>query len=1243
MDTYFIGVYMKNGRKSILSVSIMFFLLASILPLATIISTRSSTIEASGNSKHTKVLSVPKSEPYPTLLDGIRNVLLNPQLVAINGTVVSVTPEHVTSSLNGNFTIAVVISNVSNLYGFEIQLHWNPAVLEYVSHVATTPVETYPNGVLHDPVIRFKNEVNASTGTYWIAFTSISAPSFNGTGTAFEMTFRVVGYGGCLLEIYSCKLASYNAKPIAHSILNGYFATSMSTLPTDMPVVFVDPINETADVGDSIAISVKVFNLSGNFRVTNEEWVLGEPLPPPGGRYNYSLGYLYAFELQLSWDPTILEYANHTVKVPIETYPEGILHEPIIDAVDSVDPIAGTYRLAQSSQYPAQTFNAPNANATVFTMIFNVKKQGKCTLNLTNVDLATDVIGLINPYIPPMQEIPHWTVNGGFQTSELLMRIESVEAGALVAGRFCDPAIQGEDVAFKITMKNDGLITDTYNLSIYDETVLLTEWENQQLNPDETKTFTYTTGAPGLGVHTITAEATILHGIEVRTDAISRNFTVVGTPILQVSGPSSATGGQTVGFSALGSFHNDPNGEILNYTWTLWGPGETLPRNTKTGVNIAFSFPLNPKEGNWTVMLVVKDNFGITAMPPPGTILSPTSELLRPATAPYRIIVPLEVARAEHELVVSAVIPDVFKPEQSVWLNTTVYNKGLSDETNVELQLLINGGAAASKIIPKLKAGTSDTLSYSWCPTIEGTYNITAYAVPVLGENDTANNKITSFVRVIAPIIGPEEGQYANYLATAYNNTDELPGVMRWNFTYLQYVTPYLMNVTMWQSSGDYSYTQWMFVNVLTREMSDGYYPPMGNYYFGWIETNITVGSTVRLLDTYGTVKGSQLVEAAGTYVDCWVVEMLIYSGYYNYNYTMWYDRATGLWLGMRYCNPYYPDQYAILLLVDTNIPIGGALRIETDKPMYTRLELATITATYVIGNTPIENATITLQVDYPNGTLYFVWTVTTDANGTASLVFFIEENSPYGTYTLDATAYKLGLDPRTAQTTFIVGHLEPNIEMWFEGSDITLIEHETTILVHVKNTGNGTAYNVTTTLNIPSSLTIISANTTFSGTLNPEHGVVLITIVTASAPSRHLLTASTTYSKADGTLTPTVYTEKVIVFAYHEEYPVDLTGMTITATLEQITVNLTIANYGDSPIQITLIASAQHVSSKLMLRSAHQTITIDPNETVTVSLSIVIPSTAPSGEYIVQGILATQLPSQDGFTLVRKQEAVTI
>jgi len=595
----------------------------------------------------------------------------------------------------------------------------------------------------------------------------------------------------------------------------------------------------------------------------------------------------------------------------------------------------------------------------------------------------------------------------------------------------------------------------------------------------------------------------------------------------------------------------------------------------------------------------------------------------------------------EHELTVELEAPKFVKLRETTILNATIYNHGICDEANVELKILINNTVVDSVLIPQIPSESSYTFSYSWTPDTEGTYNITAYTPPVPGEKITTNNVVTTEVIIMRPLISPEEGQYANYLFTSYSNSVNPLEWAKYNVTYAQYVSPSIINITIWQQSSDsYTYNSWLLVNVLTREIVGGgpYSPPLG-YYFGWIETNVTTGSSIRIFDTYGYVEGEEVIAAAGTYIDCWVIETIIDS----YNYTWWFDKATGLWIGIKMINLTNSDTYILGFLVDTNIPVGGALIIETDKPMYARLETVTVTANYVIGNTPIENATITFQVNYPNGTLYFVWTEETNANGTAVFRFFIDETAPYGVYTISATAYKIGYDPKSATTTFLVAYLEPRIVLRFEGPEVALIGFNTTIILHIENSGNATAYNVTAHLTIPDSLTVIIANTTFTGTIDPGKEITLIATVTTSLPSRYLLTASTEYFKADGTPMPIVYTERYIAFGYHQDYPVDIVALRVSYTSTQIILNLTVTNYGESSVQVVLIASAQHIATKLMLKSAYRTVTLDPNETLSVQLVLNIPTSASTGDYLVKGILATDLPSNSGFTLTQVSRIITL
>jgi hypothetical protein len=94
-----------------------------------------------------------------------------------------------------NFTIAVRIEDVKELYGIDIGIGWNTTWIEYTSHVVKIPVESYPDGVLHPPLLVVADAVNEDGGMYCLAVACMwPAPSFNGSGIAFEMNFRIKDY-----------------------------------------------------------------------------------------------------------------------------------------------------------------------------------------------------------------------------------------------------------------------------------------------------------------------------------------------------------------------------------------------------------------------------------------------------------------------------------------------------------------------------------------------------------------------------------------------------------------------------------------------------------------------------------------------------------------------------------------------------------------------------------------------------------------------------------------------------------------------------------------------------------------------------------------------------------------------------------------------------------------------------------------------------------------------------------------
>jgi len=82
-------------------------------------------------------------------------------------------------------------------------------------------------------------------------------------------------------------------------------------------------------------------------------------------------------------------------------------------------------------------------------------------------------------------------------------------------------------------------------------------------------------------------------------------------------------------------------------------------------------------------------------------------------------------------------------------IKATVLNGGLENETNVDVEIYINGTLVANKTIATLASKSFDILEYEWTPTEFALYNITAFATIVFNDTNPANNRITKFVSVI--------------------------------------------------------------------------------------------------------------------------------------------------------------------------------------------------------------------------------------------------------------------------------------------------------------------------------------------------------------------------------------------------------------------------------------------------------------------------------------------------------------
>jgi hypothetical protein len=102
-------------------------------------------------------------------------------------------------------TVNIKVSGTSDLYGLDVTLNWNTAVLKEISATNNLGVESHPDGVLHESAsypIDVEDET-VTDGQYHLLATSqgASTASFSGSGTIATVVFNLTGTGNTGLSL----------------------------------------------------------------------------------------------------------------------------------------------------------------------------------------------------------------------------------------------------------------------------------------------------------------------------------------------------------------------------------------------------------------------------------------------------------------------------------------------------------------------------------------------------------------------------------------------------------------------------------------------------------------------------------------------------------------------------------------------------------------------------------------------------------------------------------------------------------------------------------------------------------------------------------------------------------------------------------------------------------------------------------------------------------------------------------
>lgn len=185
----------------------------------------------------------------------------------------------------------------------------------------------------------------------------------------------------------------------------------------------------------------------------------------------------------------------------------------------------------------------------------------------------------------------------------------------------------------------------------------------------------------------------------------------------------------------------------------------------------------------------------------------------------------------------------------------------------------------------------------------------------------------TSIAELSGAIIHPLPGHYASYSQSKhYPNGTIIWKNGWWNISYLAYLETNLINSTHVIVRPEFATGAfWLTINTSNRFATSGTHWWSRTWYAAWIETNVTIGSSINLLwrITKGKVIGSKTLEVnvdgyLGKSIDCWVVTFGTRKGSTD---TFFFDKQTGVMMGV-IAN--FTRFHLNFTLVCTNIPVGS-------------------------------------------------------------------------------------------------------------------------------------------------------------------------------------------------------------------------------------------------------------------------------------------------------------------------------
>jgi hypothetical protein len=269
-------------------------------------------------------------------------------------TMIYIDPTPITANVCNNFTVALNVEYVTDLYAWEVKLSFNPDLLEYLG--ATEGPFLMSVG----PTIWLPPEINNVEGTVLMACVLMIPPGASGNGTLAYIKFHCKGSGECdLAFVYPDTFlldSYYNIIPC--TAVNGHVIQQEAT-------IYIDPTPVTTNVCENFTVALNVNN------VTN----------------------LFAWEVKLSFDPTLMECLSVTYGPFLSS--NGV---PFVGMPPSINNTIGEIKVCASINWGSYTPKGVNGSGTLATITFHCTGIGRSSLHLHDtILLSSSAVQVVPP------------------------------------------------------------------------------------------------------------------------------------------------------------------------------------------------------------------------------------------------------------------------------------------------------------------------------------------------------------------------------------------------------------------------------------------------------------------------------------------------------------------------------------------------------------------------------------------------------------------------------------------------------------------------------------------------------------------------------------------------------------------------------------------------------------------------------------------------------------------------------